>query len=80
MIAEYFGQIISSSSNVPPGFIYILEHQLHRHMKFYRIGNTPKCKHDFPKPPMCKTMILEPIKSDSQEVEDQYKSKWCKIE
>ena len=42
-------------------------------MKFCRIGNTPKCKHGFPKPPMCKTMILEPIRFDSQEVEDQYK-------
>ena len=49
-------------------------------MKFCRIGNTPKFKHGFPKPPMCKIMILEPIKFDSQDIEDQYKSKWCKIE
>ena len=34
----------------------------------------------YPKPSMCDTMILEAIKFDSQQVKDQYKSKWCKIE
>ena len=34
VIAEYYDQIISCSSNVPPEFICFLEHQLHRHMKF----------------------------------------------
>ena len=80
VIAEYFDQIISCSSDVPPEFICFLEHQLHRHMKFCRIGNHLSVSMSFPKPPMCKTMILEPIKFDSQELEDQYKSKWCKIE
>ena len=80
VIAEYFAHIISCPSDVTLEFICFLEHQLHRHRKFCRIANTPKCKHSFPKPPLCKTMILEPIKFDSQEVEDQYKSKWCKIE
>ena len=61
VIAEYFDQIISCSSNVPPEFICFLECQLHRFMKFCRIGNKPKCKHGFPKPPMCKTMIFEGV-------------------
>ena len=50
VIAEYFVQIISCSSDVPPEFICFLECQLHRHMKFCRTGNTPKGKHGFPKP------------------------------
>ena len=79
LIAENFDQIISCSSDVPPEFICFLECQLHRHMKFCRIGNTSKCKHGFPKQPICKTKILEPIKFDSQDIEDQYKANGVKL-
>ena len=37
------------------------------------------CKHGFPIPPMCKTVILEPIKFDSEEDEHEFKPKWQKI-
>ena len=49
VIAEYFDQIISCSSDVPPEFICFLEWILHRHMKLCRIGNKTKCRAWFSK-------------------------------
>ena len=69
MIATYYDEIISCSSDVQPELKTFLDYQLHWHTKTCRIGNTQKCRFGFPIPPMKKSMILEPIQFDSKEQE-----------
>ena len=79
LIATYYDEIISCSSDVQPEMKTFLDYQLHRHTKTCRIGNTGKCRFGFPIPPMKKSMILEPIQFDSKEDETHNTKNWCKI-
>ena len=79
VVADYYDQIISCSSDVPENYKKYIEYQLHRHSKTCRIGNTHKCRFSFPVPPMRKTVILEPIEYESEEEETLLKQKWRKI-
>ena len=79
-ITDYFDHIISCSSDVPAALKQFILLQLYRHVRLCRVGKTHQCKCGFPKPPMCKMMILEPLQFETEDEELQFKSKWHKIQ
>ena len=78
-MANYYDQIISCTSDVPPELKQYIEYQVHRHSKTCQVGNTHTCRFSFPIPPMQKTIILEPIVYESEQQEIDLKQKWRKI-
>ena len=79
IVAKYYDNIFSCSSDVPEDHKEYVQYQIHRHSRTCHLGNTQKCRFSFPIPPMSKTVIREPIKVESEEEESRFKAKWRKI-
>ncbi|XP_071810912.1 uncharacterized protein [Apostichopus japonicus] len=68
-IISFVDKYISCSNVVDPDLADLLKLQIHKHSRSCRKGGKPICRFGFPKPPMQKTMLLYPIKSEITEAE-----------
>ena len=79
-VARFYDNIISCSSDVPEAHKLYIQYQIHRYSRTCHVGNASKCRFSFPRPPMSKTVILEPIDFESEAEENKFKAKWRKIQ
>ena len=78
-IAEFYDKIISCSSDVPGDQKEYVQYQIHRHSKSCRVGKARSCRFSFPRPPMPKTCILEPLACDDKELQEIGKNLWVSV-
>ena len=78
-IAEFYDKIISCSSDVPGDQKEYVQYQIHRHSKSCRVGKARSCRFSFPRPPMPKTCILEPLACDDKELQEMGKNLWVSV-
>jgi hypothetical protein len=71
-IASFIDQHVSCSADVSEESAKYLKIQKHRHTKTCRKKGKPICRFGFPKPPMNKTMVLEPLLDSEQEDKDNF--------
>ncbi len=84
-IASFVDQYVSCTADVPEEHTKFLKIQTHTHSKtcMKRSKGKQICRFGFPKPPMAKTKVLEPLAVCEQEDEDNYqriKDVLCKKE
>ena len=78
-IAEFYDKIISCSSDVPETHKEYIQYQIHRHSKSCCVGKGRSCRFSFPRPPMPKTYILEPLACDDKEAQERGKKLWASV-
>ena len=78
-LAEFYDKIISCSSDVPELHKEYIQYQIHRHSKSCRMGKARSCRFSFPKPPMDKTCVLEPLTCEEQEDNERGKELWIQV-